>query len=144
MSVIYINPFAVPGDGTTWSGGIWLSGGGTVTLSGESVTGPSCSIQIRSDGYVYANGGAVDTGTDWVLPRTEAPGLYEVYCTIASGDGLDTGASDAVDTWLALTSTRTWTWVEGIGVAPGIGLTISIREGSGATLDSASYSMAAL
>lgn len=60
------------------------------------------SFSIESDGD-YAENGA-DAG-DWVLPKGAAGASYEARATVISGT-LTSGTSGS---WLALSSTRTWT-----------------------------------
>lgn len=118
-----------------------------VTVSGETIVAnepEEIGVRFNSDGTVDANFGAtgggyvqVDSATDWVIPNSAAPGDYEVMCTVDSGT-IDTVASDAVDTWLPLTSTREWS-KDTVGNAS---LTISVRKGSsGAAIDSGTYSL---
>lgn len=71
-----------------------------------------------------------DAATDWIIPNSAAPGSYEIRCTQNSGDTLDLG-SDALNTWLALTSTRTWQLTNSInGTTETANLTIEIRLGT--------------
>lgn len=149
-TVVLINPFARAGNGATWSGGgqagswsggAWANGGGggggTVNLSGRTFSGGIVEgVSIRSDGYVrdVLNDANVDTGTDWVIPQSEAPGTYEVKCDVNSG--AVGPSSDATGTWLALTTTRTW--VSDV-LDGGANITISIRDNGGPVLSSAVY-----
>lgn len=49
-----------------------------------------------------------DGGTDWIVPQSATIGNdYEIRAEQESGDALDV-SSDALDTWLALSSIRTW------------------------------------
>ncbi len=92
------------------------------------------SISFESDGDIITNGslGVVDEG-DWVNPKSAAPGSYEIRATLNSGDG----PVGTVGSWLALTSTRTWSLTKPGFVAGSreCELTIEIRLGT-AVLDS--------
>ena len=59
---------------------------------------------------------------DWVSPKAFAPGAYECRATLNSGTLL-TGTTGS---WLALTSTRTWTCAN----TASANLTIEIRDAS--------------
>lgn len=75
---------------------------------------------------------------DWVSPNSAAPGSYEVRADIVSGSV--TGS--ATGSWLALTSSRTWTiQLLGEGFFSAI-LTVSIRL-SGVTLASCTVTLEA-
>lgn len=92
---------------------------------------------LESDGDIIrslSNGTAQDEG-DWISPKSAAPSDYEVRATHTGGDSGGYGGA-ALDTWLPLSSNRTWTVTqatEGIREAQ---LTIEIRKGSGSVLDS--------
>ena len=119
---------------------LWLSTlGGTAGGSGAVVAlasfevldfsggSSSAGYQLTSAGDVIAitdTIGPLDRG-DWVSPKGAAPGSYECRADIVSGS-LD-GGSSATGSWLALTSTRTWTISRG---SPGVSdciLTMQIR-----------------
>lgn len=86
--------------------------------------------EFQSDGDIHSINtiGSVDEG-DWISPKSAAPGAYEIMAHQDSGDALDV-TSDALDTWLALSSTRQWsisTIASGLKTAS---LTVSIRLGT--------------
>jgi len=88
------------------------------------------SYTLESDGDVLVNSGlglAQDIG-DWIDPKDEAPGAYEVRATLNSGS-LNSGTTGS---WLALTSTRTWTCSSTLEA----NLTVEIRDGAGDVQDS--------
>lgn len=88
------------------------------------------SVAFESDGDVSETtvGGSADAG-DWITPKASAPGGYEIHVHQDSGDALDVGSA-ALDTWLALTSTRQWDLTQtGVGTKVA-SLTAQIRLGS--------------
>ena len=96
----------------------------------------SASFQLQSDGDIIS--GAGDAG-DWLLPKGAAPSDYEAKITMTSG----TLTSGTTGSWLALSSTRTWTLnrnIVGTSTAQG---TLEIRKGSGFTLASATITWTA-
>jgi len=106
----------------------------------SSIPGPtgslSCEYQLDGDqGYRPIGGGFIDIG-DWVDPKSEAPGLYEIMCTDTGGpDPINLG--DSLDTWLALTSTRSWGIALGVTGGYNATGTVSIRYDGGPPLDTA-------
>lgn len=121
-----------------------------ITLSGETISGIGAGfsqalVRVRSNGTVekFTTQDAawiqIDSATDWIIPNNAAPSTYEVKITEDTGTLNYSG--DSVDTWLPVTSNRTW----GVqsSTSHSCTATISIRRGSGATLDSASYSLSA-
>ena len=106
-------------------------------------TAATAKYELQSDGDIIGNGvaggGDVDIG-DWVEPRAAAGGDYECKVTINSGS-LTTGTSGS---WLALSSTRTWTIVQGVLGSSNVNFTVEIRlVGSTTTLDSATIDLTA-
>lgn len=87
-----------------------------VTLSdaniGHIVAAPATATagyQLELDGDIAANGDGtggsfVDVG-DWISPKGAAGAAYECRASIVSG----TLSSGTTGSWLALSSTRTWT-----------------------------------
>jgi hypothetical protein len=85
----------------------------TITVNPTNIFGidfspaPSASAEFTLD----ANGTAFETVNgltpsplfDWCVPAAQAPN-YEVYATLLSGSV----SGDAVNAWLALSSTRSW------------------------------------
>lgn len=108
MSIIHID--AMPAAAAelavvTLSGGTAIHGTGFLTAT--------AGWQTRADGtmWKYQGGAFVQnaSGSDWIFPRTTFdPVDYEVRMNNTLGSGPDTG--DAVNTWLAMNSTRFWYW----------------------------------
>lgn len=89
----------------------------------------SASFQLQSDGDIIS--GVSDAG-DWLVPKSAAPSDYEAKITMTSG----TLSSGTTGSWVALSSTRTWTLNRTTpGLSTAIG-TLEIRKGSGPTLAS--------
>lgn len=67
----------------------------------------SAQYELNSSGSAFksVNGGASTLLYNWCVPASQAAN-YEVYASLVSGSL--SGGSSATDTWLALTSTRTW------------------------------------
>jgi len=85
----------------------------TITVNPASIFGfnpgstADAQYQLSSGGVAneIVNSGLATRLYDWCVPASQASN-YEVYATIVSGSL--SGGSAATDTWLALTSTRTW------------------------------------
>jgi hypothetical protein len=96
-------------------GGAGTSGGsGGVLLSDRFVqdsNGGTASVSYRLTNtgdieWLSSIFGTQDIG-DWISPKSGAPGSYEVRADLAPGSmALSSGT---VGSWLALTSSRTWT-----------------------------------
>lgn len=90
---------------------IMLAGGAHLQIAGGSLSDvdgatATVSVQLQSDGdLVHSEGGDSSTGA-WVVPKSAAPGSYQVKFEKVSGDDI-TGVT--MDTWLDLTTTRTAT-----------------------------------
>lgn len=93
--------------------GCLMAGGGAV-VSLAPLTIPAlasdpqdafCAYELQSDGDVqtFINLSNNDAG-DWISPTGLAPGTYECRATLQSG----TSPSGTLNTWLALTSNRSW------------------------------------
>jgi hypothetical protein len=126
--------------------GIAAGGGPQVTLAAsytvDSVNNPSATatFTLESDGDIISdvNGSPpVDEG-DWLSPKASAPGSFECRMVTVSG----TVSTGTVDSWLALSSDRTWT-VSASGTTKSFTGTLEIREGSGSVLDSATVTLSA-
>lgn len=95
------------------------------------------AYSLTSTGDVIATttlNGPIDVA-DWVSPKSAAPGSYECRADVVFGSVTGTTGS-----WLALTSTRTWSLAKS---DPGFGaarLTVSIRLG-GTTLTTATIDL---
>lgn len=142
--------------------GFWsdAGGGGTVTLSGETVNrdgtldvvgiyvyGSSSGSQGQVDKREGSTYTQIDTTTDWVIPNSAAGDGYHIKCTITSDIGGDPGFTGGSGTgsWLSLTGVTSRFW---IAEPPGpygadskdITFTLEISDDGGSTtLDSASY-----
>ena len=103
----------------------------TVTDITVSPTNASAQFQLQSDGDVAritvttGGGGTVDVG-DWITPISAAGANYEVRATVNSGS-LTSGTTGS---WLALSSTRTWTLTQTTVASSACELLIEIRNTS--------------
>lgn len=100
-------------------------------------------IQYETDGDTTAlrNAGNINL-TDWLNPKTAAPGDYQIRATLNSGS-LEATLSNSTGVWLALTSTRRWQCqVTGTGIQTA-DLTIDFRLGTGAILKSVNVDLEA-
>lgn len=123
-----------------------IAGGapGTVTLNSTYnpvATGSGvqvASFALESDGDIAVNGS--DVG-DWLDPKASAPSLYEVRATIVSGS-LTSGTAGS---WLALSTTRTWTRTDPAndGITEICVLTIEIRYNGGPVLATSTVTLEA-
>ena len=126
-------------------GGAGTAGGGGVILSDRTVqdsNGGSASVSYRltSTGdieWISSMFGTQDIG-DWISPKSGAPGLYEVRADLALGSGALT--SGTLGSWLALTSSRTWTLERGFVGVSEAQIIVQIRLG-GTVLTSALISL---
>lgn len=85
----------------------------------------SAAYRLNANGNVEysANGGAYSVLEAWCVPAAQAAN-YECYATLVSG----TVTSGTLDTWLALSSSRTWSVSQiNVGVESAI-LNIGIRR----------------
>ena len=122
----------------------------SVNLDGQVVTNVDApapvlaGIRVKSDGTVEraldASWSQVDAATDWIIPNGAASGDYEVRATEIAQTGGAT-RSGTTGSWLALSSTRTWTIQKEIGTGTATwDLTLEIRKGS-TTLASGTYEL---
>lgn len=82
------------------------------------------SFELQSDGDVVLNEGLGDGDVgDWVNPKSAAPGSYEVRATLVSG----TLASGTTGSWLALTTSRSWSVFQSGPGSAAATLTVEIR-----------------
>lgn len=99
--------------------------------------------ELQSDGDVERSGathGSTTDAGDWVSPKTAAGANYECRVTVNSG----TLTSGTEDTWLALSSTRTWSVTTSGAGTNNVNMTVEIRHaGTTAVLDSATIDMTA-
>lgn len=103
----------------------------TLIISSDFALSPATAtawIQFRNDGKVYDHDN--NYLTDWIQPTSDAPGDWEIKANSSSPDTPDSGT---MDTWLALSSSRTWSETRsGIGVDTK-NFTIELRRASGAS-----------
>lgn len=133
--------WAAANQASVWNGSSWVQfySGVQITLNNTySVSSinfqpfeSTASIEFQSDGDIItfssSDGVSIDQG-DWISPKSAAPGSYEIRATLVSGDT----PSGTFNTWLPLTSNRTWALTK-LGNFPDIlqcQLTIEIRLGS--------------
>jgi hypothetical protein len=110
---------------------IFATGGGSQTAT----------YRLESDGDVISittDFGSVDRG-DWITPKSAAPSDYQVLATVTSGS-LSSGTAG---TWLALSTTRSWTRTQEFTGSSDCTLTIQIRKGTGSVLTSATITLSA-
>jgi len=80
-----------------------------------SLSTATAGLRVGADGYIYALGSEspvnssssyvqMNTGTDWIIPRSGMSGYY-VYATKISGDNLTSGT---LNSYLSLASDQTW------------------------------------
>ena len=107
------------------------------TTNTRAGTAATAKYELQSDGDIYRSSANANPDVyvgDWIEPRASAGGGYECKVTINTGS-LTTGTSGS---WLALSSTRTWTIVQGSMGSGNVNFTVEIRQvGSSTTLDSA-------
>jgi hypothetical protein len=97
----------------------------------------TASYALESDGDIATN--LVDSG-DWITPKAAAGADYECRATVVSG----TFTSGTFGSWLALSSTRSWTLVRTTLGTSTASMLIEIRRASdGTVLDSATISFTA-
>ena len=105
-------------------------------------TNASAGYSLTSAGVINeitVSGGTVSLG-NWITPTVFAGAAYEVRATEVSG----TVSTGTVGSWLALSSTRTWTRARVVAGSDSVVLTIEIRlAASGAVLDSATVTLTA-
>lgn len=103
----------------------------TAASTTTAPTNPTAQYELNASGDVNKTNGnntVVDWG-DWVLPKAHA-GSYECFATLDSGT-LSTGTTGS---WLALTSTRTWTVSRSSNGTSTAQITVQIRKVGGSTI----------
>lgn len=103
-----------------------------------------CNYTWESDGDIIESFEEADVPNttdrgDWIVPKSAAPGLYEVRATVTAG-ALSSGTTG---TWLALTTTRTWSVQRTTNGTSSCTMTIEIRNNGGAVLGSCTVQMTA-
>lgn len=103
------------------------AGGGNVTLNAATVSENGTAVQttsyrISSDGFVYhGDNGAYTSRYRWTAePVTN----YEARVTLVSGDS---PSGSTVGSWLALSTTRTWSIVASIANDGSVFSTLSVE-----------------
>lgn len=130
--------------------------GGTVTLSGElgifGIDTERVGVRFNADGTIDKRIGAtytqIDAITDWIIPNTDAPSLFEVMTnnwvdTGGAGGGFSQVAA-AQGVWISLQFNREWNVLAaGPDGADSNAMTFDahIRWNGGAIIDSGSYSV---
>ena len=103
-----------------------------ISSSGEGGT-ITASVQYQSDGdiQISTTDGTSDVG-DWIKPKTLAPGSYTIRAHVNSGTLA--GSSSAVDSDLALSSSRAWAVERASTGTTTANVTFTIKDGGGNTL----------
>jgi hypothetical protein len=107
----------------------------TITLSMQFIYAfasgtASAAFRLNTNGNAESskNGGAYSVQEAWCVPAAQAVN-YECYASLVSGS-----ATGTFDTWLALSSSRTWSVTQAtIGVSDAI-INIGIRRAGDATI----------
>lgn len=78
------------------------------TITGIGATPSTATYTLESDGDIVKDehGVSADLG-DWIVPRANAGGDWEVMCTAVPDSNITVGSS-ARGSWLALSSNRAW------------------------------------
>ena len=126
--------------------GVWQQffSAAAVAISNQTISDVQIGTDANATYSVNSDGTVTDTGfiENWVTPTSAAPGSYEVRATKNSGD---TPGGSALGTWLALSSSRTWTLnalFTGSPSVAGCSLTVEIRLGA-TVLSTATISLSA-
>lgn len=114
------------GVGDVTAGYVDISGGGAVDDVELAPSSALARIDFESDGDITSitSVGSVDSG-DWITPKAIAPGSYEIMAHQNSGDAV----TGTLDTWQALSSSRSWSLEQIVAGEQSANLTISIRLG---------------
>jgi hypothetical protein len=105
------------------------------------LTSASASIVFGSDGTIKNHNSNPIGNGQWIVPDSAAPGLYEIRAT----PNPDTPDAGTMNTWLALTLSRTWT-ENHVGGPPGDEVAtfdIEIRRNGGAVIASTTVTLTA-
>jgi hypothetical protein len=118
-------------------GGGGGGGGGSVSITDQSPAGnPTALYKLSSDGNVYDQSNALLEG--WLF--SGVAGDFQVRATLTSG----TLTSGTTGSWLALSTSRSWSCTAPLGGSKNATLTIEIRDASSLTvLDSATVTLSA-
>lgn len=127
MSLLFRLMQTIGGAGTSGGGGVLLADRGVFDSNGGSA---SASYRLTSTGDIEQINtlfGVRDIG-DWISPKSGAPGTYEVRADLASGSRPI--SSGTLGSWLALTSSRTWTLQSSDVGSHEAQIVVQIRQGS--------------
>lgn len=126
---------------------------GTVTLTNASITDSGgaparATVIVRTDGTLDKREGGtvtqINTSTDWIIPNVAASSSYQAKWDLVSGDApteVTAGWTEA--SWQAISSDLTVGYATGApGTESGV-VRVSIRLGTGATLDTGDYTLSA-
>lgn len=127
--------------------------GDTVTVNDASIS-DLAFLTTASAGIRFENNGTVDylrlvsgdqlNQYDWVDPTSSAPGSYVIRATQTASTGFGT-FTGTLNTWQALTSSRTWQVTRNSEGSFSRTLTIEISDDGGSTtLDSGSVQLTAI
>ena len=131
---------------------VTVSGGtGSAYIASNQFADAKLYLKFTSDGDVFVkkNSGSysqVSASTDWVVPTTNAPGLYEIQYTSASGDLTYLNSTKVEDEWHDFSDSDFIIWITDpskIFASKSATFTIQIRLDGGAVLDSGSDTIAA-
>ena len=124
-----------------WDGAQWVEiyPGIVYTLSGENINDNhvggthNLGLRINNNGYVYSRKDGIyaqlDTGTDWVIPRSEAATTHYARLTQSLGDTLHVG-SDTLNAWHPIDGTPPeWYYDESISQNGTFELSIATDSG---------------
>lgn len=121
------------------------TGGSKITDTQANPTTAITKLLLNTDGTLdkleQVTTTQLNASTDWVIPNSAAPDLFEAFMTMVSGDNFQVGS---LDTWISIISGNIqWRYQKGtVGVLQGVG-TLSIRYNGGPTLASANFEMRA-
>lgn len=138
---------AVPTSGTISIRNFYGTSNVVISITDQTITDASGGILSATAGYRLTSGGFAQSQIgvlftnieQWCTPTSEASN-YEVLVTVTSGS-LSSGTSGS---WLALSSTRTWTRTASPGNTETCVFTAEIRRiGTTTVLDSATITLVA-
>jgi len=122
-------------------------GGVVISVTDQTISDFTGGARSASTGYRLTSGGQADGLVNvtwsnleqWCTP-TSAASDYEVLATVVTGS-LSSGTTGS---WLALSSTQTWTRTASVGTSQFCSFTVQIRKiGTSTVLDSATINLEA-
>lgn len=106
-----------------------------ITLVGDTRISPnsaSASVSFETNGTIAYTGNDSSGSPNWFAPTTDGIGnSYWVKFTVNSGTAPTSGS--AIDTVLALSSSRTWSWSRSASGSTTANCTIAVFSDSGGT-----------